>query len=468
MIRFLFIIKFLFIYGAFAGAQDGGHWVGNGGDSLAQYIESRARVLVTMVEKLPEECQRRLPISVASLKRETDRAQITTTPKPIYVLEKGKLVYKEAVNDPETGNVTFNRNDFLKSLTQDLLILHELVGLARVPDVSFRNSESIIRLIESAACQTQDSATIDMMQSPHETAIGADGIIYLLVRDSQVVERFSLLSLKSLPPLEASAAIKTMALSLNGKRLYVAHENREISYFDLAGTGKEILFVKADLIPRDPLHDHDAKKFNRSEIEALIAGVNGLAVVPNNNFSWINVIIFDHFGKKIRQSEWVEPYVSSSISPVANGYFFVSGFSSRNLHFFPFTPIRGDRPRGETLEDDEGRHKQVRISGPIVASPLYVAVGSGHLYSADPLRYLKALKETFDLGVFVKNQLITGKKINAGYILQSYRPPEFSEPIRVHQVQEGALVAMHSWRNRLVVLSREASGNIRVSVHEMQ
>jgi hypothetical protein len=119
--------------------------VGNGGDSLAAAFVDQADTLLDQLIKVWTQAEAEvIGVDLRALETAIQEAVVFTQDS---TFSEGEEV--DALNDPEAKKITLSRSRF-RSVTYDLkalklLVLHEYLGIARIPDRSYGTSNDLLR-----------------------------------------------------------------------------------------------------------------------------------------------------------------------------------------------------------------------------------------------------------------------------------------------------------------------------------
>lgn len=119
--------------------------VGNGGDSLAATFVDQADTVMEQLKKVWTPAQAKaLGIDLKALETAIQETVVFTQDQ---TFSEGEEV--DALNDPEKKKITLSRSRF-RQVTYDLkalklLVLHEYLGIARIPDRSYGASNALLR-----------------------------------------------------------------------------------------------------------------------------------------------------------------------------------------------------------------------------------------------------------------------------------------------------------------------------------
>lgn len=452
-------------------AFKGGHWVGNGGDSMAMAIFSRIRELYSAYKTLTPDCAQTLPLTKSEFAEILAELDISTSPDPLFIIVNGRKIFKEALNYKELVAIEFYRVAYKESQNRDQLILHEVMGLKDKPDPGGEASEYFAAVLNGKGCavaQNQkpeepapagQSEALGPGEIPLFSEIDRKGVLYFLVSGRNKVFRYSVREKRYLEPLITGENPITLGVSADGDRVYVAYPERRISVFEFSRGIVERPFVTASIAKKDQWDD-DFKRFEKCQISKLIV-MNGILAVIPNGYDWLNFVFYAKNGTRISQTGWKSPVVAIAPEAGGKGLYQVTGWSPRTLAYLPLQAVGRNHPE----EMEWPYHGRLEAAGPLAVSPLYVAMGSGVIVNTSKMESVKQLAEKFDRGTWLGASLYFASSRKSGFSIQAVTAPTFDFTYEKN-FDLGSVVSIHTLDKSVVVVWVDAAGNVRIeTVH---
>lgn len=436
-----------------------GHWVGNGGDSLALSIVQMARSIQERIQSLNSTCQTQLPFDVQSLNDVLERVRIETTPEVLALPEGKKLVFKEAINNPESVEIVFNREAFQRSKKKEELVVHELLGLLHVADHQYATTDRIFGLLSDTVCTESSDAghAAPAEWVPHYVPIQTDmdinGVIYLNTGVDNNIYRYSSIKKEYLPPLQTQGPTRLFTVAPKGNFIFLVPDDLNIHKLDIKSS-KENRLVYVDF-------ENFVGDKARS-IDKIVATTDtDIIVLSGGKGSWNHGGVFDDKGRFRGDLRLVEPMLGSARAPMGRGLYFISGFSSPDLHMIPGHIVNF---KAQELVVRSPYFSDYYLAAPVSASGNFIATGSGHIFSNGKMEFVTKLDTPFDFGTWTNSNLVVARSAPQGFTLKGYSSKNWS-PIFEFKQNEGSVVAIHGFEDEVFWFWVTPNGRLEVS-HE--
>jgi hypothetical protein len=420
------------LFSASSFAEVRGHEVGNGGDSLVIKIRKGAELIEQRLSDMNTECSSRLTLSARDFSSLLARVKIETQTEPLFLVENGRQVFKEAINYPASVRIVFNRGSFLASETKEQLIVHEFLGLAGIDDKSYTESSLISSLSTLHVCRKSDAAIatlagLPVNLNPSSAAIDLNDVLYMTDDKYEKIFRFDLNTKEALPPIEVRSTPKKVVFSRALNRLYIASAEGRISMVNL---GQAPLVEKPFAILPD-------------EISQLAAVGDMLFVIPSNIFDWGHHYAFDQRGR-VHATDMSDPVASPIASSDQENVLYVSNFNPHGLH-------RAHLKNGRISKVKESWDAHsYDIGGPLAASKDLVAVGSGQIFTTDGLKFTASIGEGFTGAVWLGGHLATILQKDNGFVFKVWNS-QFSGEDKVQPFTGTFLQILENKQNAVIL-----------------
>lgn len=286
-------------------------------------------------------------------------------------------------------------------------------------------------------------------RAPSRIFADADGVIYLLDRDSLVLHRWSSAEERFLSPVhgtEPGAALTAAVYHESHNRLYLGYDNGNINYIAPSESMQERRFTSL-------FQEVEERVLQTQAVQSLVPAGNFLFVqAKNNRYSGYVDMTYSRGGEQLDSNDW-RGYYSTEFAwnqQLSRLYQFRDHTSPNDLLYRDI-----DQASGELLAyGDSPYHGDYVIDGPIRVSPErgLVALGVGDLYQADDLTWSGSVGR-FDDALWLENgELLLAIQDGTGFRLER-RAEELLSKLEVLEYP-GTVLAVIRAGGRNVVISR--------------